>query len=227
MLPTNPATALRRELDGYDKLKVRWEGVADGVLLALLHRCSADECRWEGLVPHLRGRHTYMTTTQGHARPQWDDFVAAFHDHGVLPDDTWHAVWQKKHLSRDYPAASAPASWSYEAPFTNGGTISGSASNPGPRLPTSHTGECDTVSSATPTGTNRCTQCYQVAARPWPEPPAGPCRRREEEALQQCIEGAQTLSHGQAVSAVAELLRIYVHLEDPTAVTHLLHVFEP
>ena len=44
-------------------------------------------------------------------------------------------------------------------------------------------GECDTVSSATPTCANWCLQCSQVAACPWSEPPKGLRRRTEEEAL--------------------------------------------
>ena len=81
------------------------------------------------------------------------------------------------------------------------------------------------MSSATPTGANRCTQCSQVAACPWSEQPAGPRWRMEEEALQRRIEGAQTPSHGQAGPAGAALLRIHVHLSDPTSVAHLSHVF--
>ena len=38
MLPTDLAAALRRELDSYDGMRTGWEAVADGALLALLHR---------------------------------------------------------------------------------------------------------------------------------------------------------------------------------------------
>ena len=38
MLPTDIAAALRQELDGCEGLRVGWEAVADGTLLALLHR---------------------------------------------------------------------------------------------------------------------------------------------------------------------------------------------
>ena len=31
----------------------------------------------------------------------WDDLIAAFHDHGILPDDAWREV-QWKTLGRDY-----------------------------------------------------------------------------------------------------------------------------
>ena len=77
------------------------------------------------------------------------------------------------------------------------------------------------------TGAIRCARCAQVAACPWPEPPAGPRRRTEEEALHRRIEGAQAPSHERAGSAGPALLWIHVHLRDPTSVAHLLHVFAP
>ena len=90
MLSTHIAAALRQELDGCEGLRVGWEEVADGTLLALLHRDTANGCRWDALTPHLTGRHLYMATPpQGHPRPVWDYLIAAFPDHGILPDDTW------------------------------------------------------------------------------------------------------------------------------------------
>ena len=65
MLPTNLAAALRLELDGCGGLRVRWQAVADGTLLALLHQGTAEGCRWDALMPHLTGRYTYMMTPQG------------------------------------------------------------------------------------------------------------------------------------------------------------------
>ena len=62
MLPTNLAAALRQELDGCEGLRVGWEAVADGTLLALLHRDAANGCQWDTLAPHLTGRHVYMAT---------------------------------------------------------------------------------------------------------------------------------------------------------------------
>ena len=62
MLPTDFAAALRQELDSCDGLRVGWEAVADGNLLALLQQYAADECQWGKLVPHLTGRHIYMAT---------------------------------------------------------------------------------------------------------------------------------------------------------------------
>ena len=83
------------------------------------------------------------------------------------------------------------------------------------------------MSSEASTGANRCAQCAQVAACPWPQPPAGPRRRTEEEALHRRIEGAHTPSHKRAGPAGAALLLIHVHLRDPTSVAHLSHVFAP
>ena len=77
-----------------------WEAVTDGALLALLPWGDADGCRWDAPVPHHAGRHTYMTTAQGQPW-EWDDLMATFHDHGVLPDDTWQTV-QQKTISREY-----------------------------------------------------------------------------------------------------------------------------
>ena len=172
-----------------------------------------------------------MTTPQGHPCPAWDDLIAAFHDHWILSDYTWQAIRQKT-LGIATGAASAPACWSSGTPFANVGTISGcTAVTPGPRpAHLSHTchlcGECNTVSCATPTGTNRCAQCCQVAVCCWPEQPAGLRRRTEEGALQRRIEGAQTPWQGQARPASA-LLWIHVHLRDPTSVAHPSHVFAP
>ena len=45
MLPSDLTAALRQELDSCDGLRVEWEAVADGNLLALLHRDTADECQ--------------------------------------------------------------------------------------------------------------------------------------------------------------------------------------
>ena len=45
MLPTDLAAALRQELDSCEGLRVGWEAVADGNLLALLQRDAADECQ--------------------------------------------------------------------------------------------------------------------------------------------------------------------------------------
>ena len=46
MLPTDLAAALRQEVDRCDGLRVEWEAVADGNLMALLHRDAA----WRGMT---------------------------------------------------------------------------------------------------------------------------------------------------------------------------------
>ena len=45
MLPTDIAAALRQELDGCKGLRVGWQAVADGTLLALLHRDASNGCQ--------------------------------------------------------------------------------------------------------------------------------------------------------------------------------------
>ena len=233
MLPTDIAAALRQELDGCEGLRVGWEAVADGTLLALLHRDTANGCRWDALTPHLTGRHVYMATPPpGHPRPAWDDLIAAFHDHGILPDDTWREV-QRKTLGRDYWRRARSRLLEIRDPLRQRWDDLW-LRHLDPWSPPSHLphtcrlcGECDTVSCAASTGADRCARCAQVAACPWPEPPAGPRRRTEEEALQRRIEGAHTPSHERAGPAAAALLWIHVHLRDPTSVAHLSHVFAP
>ena len=83
------------------------------------------------------------------------------------------------------------------------------------------------MSSAAPMGANRCTQCSQVAACVWPEPPAGLHRGTEQEALHRRVGDAQTPLHGHAGPTSAALLWIHVHLRDPKSVVHLWHVFTP
>ena len=102
MLPTDIAAALRQELVGCEGLRVGWEAFADDTLLALLYGDTANGCPWDAVTPHLTGRHVYIATPpQGHPRPAWDDLIAAFRDHGILPDDTWREV-QRKTLAKDY-----------------------------------------------------------------------------------------------------------------------------
>ena len=62
MLSTDLPAALRRKLDSCEGLRVGWDAIADGNLLALLHRGATDVCQWNALVPHLAGHHTYMAT---------------------------------------------------------------------------------------------------------------------------------------------------------------------
>ena len=196
MLPTDPAAALRQELDSREGMRVGWEAVADGNLLALLHRDAADECQWGALVPDFTGRHTYMATPpRGHPRPAWDNFIAAFHDHGILPDDTSQEVRQKT-LGRDYRRRVRAHLLELQDPLCQRWDdlwlrCLGPWSPPSHLPHTCHLcGECDTVSSAAATGATMCAQCSQVAASPWPKPPEGPHRRTEEEALHRRIGGA-------------------------------------
>ena len=158
--------------------------------------------------------------------------LAAFHDHGILPDDTWREV-QRKTLDRDYRRRVRARLLEIRDPLRQRWDDLW-LRHLDPWLLPSHLphtcglcGECDTVSSAASTRANRCARCAQVAACPWPEPPAGPRRRTEEEALHRRIEGAHAPSHERAGPAGAALLWIHMHLWDPTSVAHLSHVFAP
>ena len=185
------------------------------------------------LAPHLTGCHVYMATPpQGHPCPAWDDLIAALHDHGILPDDTWREVRQET-LGRDYRRHVRARLLEIRNPLRQSWDDLW-LRRLGPWSPPSHLphtchlcGECDTVSSAAPTGANRCARCSQVAACPWPEPPAGPHRRTEEEALHWRIRGAHAPSHERAGPAGAVLLRIHVHLRGPASVAHLSQVVAP
>ena len=183
-------------------------------------------------APSHRGPHVYGNPPRGHPCPAWDDLIAAFHDHGILPDNTWREV-QQKTLGRDYRRRVRARLLEIRDPLRKRWDDLW-LRHLGPWLPPSllpHTchlcGKCDTVSSAAPTGANRCAQCSQVAVCPWPEPPAGPHRRTEEEALHLRIGGAHAPSQENAGPAGAALLWIHVHLRDPTSVAHLSHVFAP
>ena len=187
MLPTDIAAALRQELDGCKGLRVGWEAVADGTLLALLHRDAANRCQWDALARHLTGRHVYMAVPpQGHPRRAWDGLIAAFHDNGVLPDDTWREV-QRKTLGKDCPRRVCARLLEIRDPLRQRWDdlwlrhlVPWSSPS---HLP--HTcrlcGECDTVSFAALTGANRCARCAQVTRAPGPnlwQARAGAQRRR-------------------------------------------------
>ena len=227
MLPTNLAAALRQELDSCEGLRAGWDAVADGNLLTLLHQDATDECQLGALVPHLARRHTYMATRpQGHPCPAWDDLIAAFHDHGIIPDDTWQEVRQKM-LGRDYRRRVRARLLELRDPLRQLWDDLW-LRRLGPWSPPSHLphtchlcGECDTVSSAALTGANRCAQCSQGVACPWTEPATGRHRCTEEEGLHRGIGGAHAHSQEGAGPAGAALLWIRVHLQDPTSVAHL------
>ena len=187
MLPTDIAAALRQELDGCEGLQVGLEAVADSTLLALLHRDTANGCRWDAPTPLLTGRHMYMATPpQGWRRPAWDDLIAAFHDHGILPDDTSREV-QRKTLGREYRRPSALACWRSGTPSDRGETTLGSAiSTLGRRPPTSHTPAgsagnvtlCPPQRRQAPTGARGAPRWPRAPGPSLPQARAGAQRRR-------------------------------------------------
>ena len=119
MLPTDLAAALRQELDGCKGLRVGWEAVADGTLLALLHRDAANGCQWDTLAPHLTGRHVYMATPpEGHPRPAWEDLIAGVqaehphkHTHGPTPQPGVAGRSQNPSRSTNTDAAHPSQEW--------------------------------------------------------------------------------------------------------------------
>ena len=171
-----------------------------------------------GAAPHRVPR-VYGDPPQGHPSPAWDDLIAAFRDHGTLTNDTWQEV-QQKTPSRGYLRRVRARLLEIPDPLRQRWDDVwlrrlGPCSPPSHLRQTCHLcGECDTVSSAAPTGPNRCAQCSQLAAWPWPEPPMGPHRRTEEEALHRRIGGAHAPSHEHAGPSGATILWIQVHLRD-------------
>ena len=99
--PSSLVTVLRRELHRHAEASLGWEAVANDGLLALLHPHGAGGHRLEALMFHPDSHQTYVLPPPEQPRPGWEDLIAAFHDHVLLPTDTWHPVGGKT-LSRDY-----------------------------------------------------------------------------------------------------------------------------
>ena len=139
MLPTDLAAALRQELHSCDRLRVGWEAVVDGNLLALLQQDAADECQWGMLVSHLTGRHMHMATPpRGTPARRGMTSSPPSTTTGFSPTTRgWRSG--RRCSAGTTGAASAPACWPCRTPSARGGTTSGSAvSAPGRRPPTSH-----------------------------------------------------------------------------------------
>ena len=126
-------------------------------------------CAPAHLAPHVYGK-----SPRGHPRPAWDDRIAAFHDHGILPDDRWQEVRQKM-PGRDCRHRVRARLLELRAPFASGGTSSGSAvSAPGCRPPTSHTPATFALNATryppqrrrAPTGARSCPGGRLCLARP-------------------------------------------------------------
>ena len=94
---------------------------------------------YAGAPLHRAPRVNWHPPPMGHPRPAWDDLIAAFHDHGILPT-TRGGRSSGRRSAGTTGAASAPACWRSGTPSDKGGTTSGSAvSTLGRRPPTSHT----------------------------------------------------------------------------------------
>ena len=145
MLPDGLAAALRQELDSCDELRVEWEAVPDGNLLALLHRDAADGCQWDMLAAHLTRRHVYMAGTRAQRRTT--SLRRSTTTGFSLPTRGGRSSGRPS--AGTTGAASAPACWRSGTPSDRGGTTSDSAiSALGRRPPTSHT-SADSAGNAT------------------------------------------------------------------------------
>ena len=187
MLPTDIAAALRQELDGCEGLRVGWEAVADGTLLAVLHRDTANGCRWDALTPHLNGRHVYMATRpRGTPARRGTTSSPPSTTTGSSPTTRGRRSSGRR-LARTTGAASAPAYWRSGTPSDRGGTTSGSAiSTLGRRPPTSHT-PADSAGNVTrclpqrrqaPTGARGAPRWPRAPGPNLPQARAGAQRRR-------------------------------------------------
>ena len=134
------------------------------------------------------------TPPQGHPRPAWYNLLAAFQDHGILPDDTWREV-RRKSLGSDYRRRVRACLLEIRDPLRQRWED--------PRLrhldhwsPPSHLshscrlcGECDTVSSAAKTGANRCARCAPGGRVPLSLTSRGPAQAHGGGGLAQAHRG--------------------------------------
>ena len=187
MLPTDIAAALRQELDGCEGLRVGWQAVADGTLLALLHQDAANGCQWNALTPHLTGRHMYMATPpEGHPARRGTASSPPSTITGFSPT-TRGGRSSGRRSAGTTGAASAPGCWRSGTPSGRGGTTSGSAiSTLGRRHPTSHTPagsagsvtQCPPQRRQAPTGARGAPRWPRARGPNLPQARAGAQRRR-------------------------------------------------
>ena len=119
----------------------KWEAVADGNLLALLHQDAADEFQWDMLAPHPTWRHVYMATPPPRGTPARRGMTSSppSTTTGFSPT-TRGGRSSRRRSAGTTGATSVPACWRSRNPFERGGTTSCSAiSALGRPAPTSHT----------------------------------------------------------------------------------------
>ena len=173
MLPTDLAAALRRELDKCNGLRVGWEAVADGTLLVVLHRDTADKCPvGRTCAPPHRAPHVYDDPPPGGTPARRGMTLSQPSTTTGSPLTTRGKRSGRKTLGRDYRRRVRARLLVLRDPLRQRWDDLWLRRldpwSPASHLPhTCHVcGECDTVSSAAPTGANRCAQCSQVAACP-------------------------------------------------------------
>ena len=187
MLPTDIAAALRQELDGCEGLRVGWEAVADGTLLALLHRDTANGCQWDALTPQHRAPRVHGNPPP-RGTPAWRGTTSSPPSTTTGSSPTTRGRKSSgRRLARTTGAASAPACWRSGTPSDRGGTTSGSAiSTLGRRPPTSHT-PADSAGNVTrcppqrlqaPTGARGAPRWPRAPGPNLPQARAGAQRRR-------------------------------------------------
>ena len=231
MLPTNLAAALRQELDSCNGLRVGLEAVADGNLLALLHRDAGDE--WHTGAPPHRAPHVYGNPPPGGTPARRGMTSSPPSTTTGFSRTTRGRRSGRRRSAGTTGAASAPACWSSRTPSASGGTTSGSAvSAPGRRPPTSDTPATSAGNATRYPPQRRRAPTGACSAPGWPRAPGPNLPRagtdaRKRRLFHRRIRGAHAPLHERVGPAGAALLWIHVHLRDPTSVAHLSHVFTP
>ena len=206
LLPSDLATAPRRELDNHAEVRVGWEAVTNDALLALLHRGVSSYPTSTGTTPMCQPPQTTLawsgttssrsSTTMGCTPP-----TSGGEFGGIRSAET-------------LGAASAPPYWSFGTPFAGAGMPPGSAGlAPGPRPPTSRT-PAVSAGRATlcPPPCRQVPKGVRLASR-WPHAPGGSCprARRGARRRRQCDGALRTSGHPRRTRRTQQLLPCYGH----------------
>ena len=165
MLSSHLATTLRQELDNHAEVRVGWQAVADGALLALFLWGGCGGHPWDALIPHLDGPRTNVTATPEH--PAQSGTTSSRPSTAMeCTRPTRGGQSGRRRSSETTGAVSVPACWIFETPFAGAGLTSGSVgSAAGPRPFTSrtpavsagHATQCPPPCPQVPTGAHGAT----------------------------------------------------------------------